>query len=255
MLLPETVIDDWRRWGAGLNERPVLLAPLSGGRSNQSFLLQAGNNRLVLRLNASDTLLPGNDRNNELRIWQAASLEGIAPPLLYADENNGYVVSPYIDNLLPAQPPYDRAYKRQALDLLGRCHELDVEAPGIDYAGHIEHYWQMIGDKEQLLNPALAEQRMPMESALESFIASDTPTGLCHHDPVVANFVGDADRLYLIDWEYAARGLLIVDYAALGVEWGMDQGLLVEETGFEADMLASAMAVYRYLCDLWQEAI
>ena len=255
MLLPETVIDDWRRWDAGLDERPIIRGPLNGGRSNQSFLLESGNVRLVLRVNSTDSLLPGNKRDHEATIWKAASLAGIAPPLLYTDKDNRFVVSRYIDNSLPAMAPRDEAYARQALDLLKRCHELDIVAPGIDYAGHIEHYWQMIEVKGLPLNTTLAGQRGPMRSTLESLLDSDTPTGLCHHDPIVANFVGNTDRLYLIDWEYAARGLLIMDYAALGVEWGVDEELLLEQTGFEADMLVSAMSVYRYLCDLWQEAM
>ena len=237
-----------------MNERPVLLGPLSGGRSNRSFLLDSGNKKLVLRLNAAGTFLPGDSRRDETGIWQAASHAGIAPPLLYADEGSRFLVSLYIENGLPGKPPYDEEYMRQAIDLLRRCHQLEYDATSINYAGHIDHYWQMIGKKNRLSNPALFEQRGPMQSVLNSLINSDAPMGLCHHYPVVANFIGNNERLYLIDWEYAAKGLLVMDYAAIGVEWEMDFRLLSELTGFRTDALVAAEKIYRYLCDLWQEA-
>jgi thiamine kinase-like enzyme len=231
-----------------------MLGALSGGRSNRSFLLASGDRKFVLRLNSTDLFLPGNNRKNEIAIWKAASHEGIAPPLLYADADNNFMVSRYIDNSLPAKPPFDNVFTKQAFDLLSRCHKLNIDAPALDYQSHVDNYWQIIENRDQLSNQALDEQRKPMQSALKSLIASDTPTGLCHHDPVVANFVGSAEKLYLVDWEYAARGFLVMDYAALGIEWGMEEESVLKQTGFTADELARAGAVYRYLCDLWQEA-
>ncbi len=254
MLLPETAIDRWREWDGGFYKRPVILGPLSGGRSNRSFLLESDGKKLVLRLNSSNSALPGINRNIEIDIWKAASQQGIAAPLLFADANNRFLVSTYIDNSLPSKPPFDEAFTRQAFELLNRCHKLDVDAPAMDYSSHIEHYWQIIENKDQLSNQTLLDQRGPMQSMLESLVASNSPMGLCHHDPVVANFVGNTDKLYLIDWEYAARGLLVMDYAALGIEWGMDNEMVLAQTGLEPALLAKAGEVYRYLCELWQEA-
>jgi len=254
LLLPETAIDSWRQWDGGFRTRPVILGPLSGGRSNRSFLLESNGKRLVLRLNSTDSALPGINRNIEIDTWKAASQQAIAPPLLFADENNRFLVSSYIVNDLPATPPFDEAFTRQAFDLLRRCHKLDVDTPGIDYSSHIENYWKIIENKDQLSNQTLPDQRAPMRSTLESIMASNPATGLCHHDPVVTNFVGNTDSLYLIDWEYAAQGLLVMDYAALAVEWQMDHKMVLAQTGLEPKLLALAEAVYRYLCELWQEA-
>lgn len=209
---------------------------------------------LVLRLNSTDSALPGINRNTEIKIWKAASQQGIAPPLLFADANSRFLVSTYIDNSLPSRPPFDEAFTMQVFELLKRCHKLDIEAPAIDYLSHIEHYWQIIEKKDRLSNHVLPELREPMQSTLELLIAGNPATGLCHHDPVVANFVGSTEKLYLIDWEYAAHGLLVMDYAALGIEWGMDKEMLLAQTGLEPALLAKAEAVYRYLCKLWQEA-
>jgi thiamine kinase len=252
-LLPEIAIDGWREWDAGLGSRPVIFESLDGGRSNRSFLLDSDGFKMVLRLNGDDSLLPGSSRTSEVEIWQAASHQGIAPPLLHVDEHTRYLVSTHIENTLPPQPQLDETFIDQAFSLLSRCHQLDVKAPSIDYTDHIKKYWDIIEGKDQITNPGLQQQRQAMQGILEDILNSDTPTGLCHHDPVIANFVGNANRLYLIDWEYAAHGLLVMDYAALRIEWGIDDATIVARTGLESEELTMAKSLYRYLCALWKE--
>ena len=251
-LQAENALNSWRQWDAGLSRRPVILKPLGGGRSNRSFLLDSDGKRMVLRMNGLDLLLPNASREHEYAIWRVASEQGIAPPVLYVNEQKGVLVSTYINNSLPPQPPPGQGIATQAFDLLRRCHQLEVEAPTIDYASHIERYWNNIKDRDMSVNPALVKQREPMRLLLETLINSGTETGLCHHDPVVANFVGNADRLYLIDWEYAARGLLLMDYAAMAVEWEIDDTTVFERTGIAPELLIMAKTLYRYICDLWE---
>lgn len=249
----ETALNSWQQWDIPLRGKPVILKPLSGGRSNRSFLLESDAGKLVLRVNGSDSLLPCATRSYESQIWQAASEQGIAPPLVHVDDQQGFLVSAYIDNNLQPNPRLNGAFVDQAFDLLSRCHKLKVNAPAISYAGHIEHYWNILEVKNTLSNPSLFEQKEDMELALKSLINSGTSTGLCHHDPIGSNFVGSREKLYLIDWEYAARGLLIMDYAALGIEWGVDDDAVIAQTGVECELLIMAKALYRYICDLWEE--
>jgi len=251
-LLAENAINSWRQWGVGLSRRPVILKPLGGGRSNHSFLLDSDGTRMVLRINGPDLLLPNASRDREYAIWRVASEQGIAPPVLYVDEQKDLLVSTYINNNLAPRPALERGIIKQIFDLLKRCHQLEVEASTIDYCRHIERYWSIIEDKNKSVNPALIKQREPMQLLLESLTNSGTETGLCHHDPVVANFVGNADRLYLIDWEYAAIGLLVMDYAALSVEWKIDDATILERTGIAPALLIMAKTLYSYICDLWE---
>ena len=251
---PETALNSWREWHIKLHTRPVILGPMSGGRSNRSFLLDSDGTKMVLRLNGTDTVLPGANRRNEAIIWKAASEAGIAPPLLYADEKSGFLVDAHIENSVPSLPPLSELYVDQALELLRRCHRLDFNGPVVDYSGHIEYYWQLIENKSKPVNPALKQQRKPMQVLLDELVNSDTETGLCHHDPVIANFVGNPVQMYLIDWEYAANGLPVMDYAALSVEWGIGDATILECTNFELELLLKAKMLYRYLCLLWEAA-
>lgn len=252
LLRPEGIIEHWPTWGAGLRSSPVLLSKLSGGRSNLSFLLNSDIGKLVLRINSTGSLLPGASRHNEIRIWQEAGKQGLAPPLLFVDPQNQYLLSSYIKNELPSEAQVNSPFLDQAFTLLERCHQLDIKAATINYADHIEGYWQIIESLGKSPDPALSQQRKPMLLLLESLLSSNTPTGLCHHDPVIANFIGTSQRLYLTDWEYAAHGLQIMDYAALATEWRLDDTVVLERTQFEPESLIKARALYRYLCLLWE---
>jgi len=255
LLQPENIVDYWPEWSARLHSRPVLLDELSGGRSNRSFLLNSDIGKLVLRINGTDSLLPGSGRDTEISIWQEASKQGIAPPLLFVDPKNQYLVSTYINDELPPQPQLNPACVDQAFRLLDGCHQLTITSPTINYFDHIGHYWHIIECGNKTPRPSLIKQREPMQSLLESLLASNTPTGLCHHDPVIANFVGTPDRLFLIDWEYASNGLQIMDYAALAQEWQLDDAIVLQRTKVEPELLMKAKELYQYLCLLWNETI
>ena len=92
-----------------------------------------------------------------------------------------------------------------------------------------------------------------MQKLLETLAANDPEIGLCHHDLVPENFVGTAERLYLIDWEYAASGFLVMDYAAVGIEWDIDDAKIILHTGIEQELLVMAKMLYSYICELWEE--
>jgi len=221
-LQTDHLLDSWRDWDISLRTRPMILGPLSGGRSNRSYLLDSDGKKMVLRLNGSELVLPGANRHNEHLIWQAASAQGIAPPLLYADDRSEFLVSTFIKNELTSQAVLNQVFVNHAFDLLERCHQLDLDVPCLDYSDHIEKYWQIIENKANPPDRNLYEQREPMHRLLEELTNNGGPIGLCHHDLVIENFVGTQERLYLIDWEYAANGLLIIDHAALAVEWGLE---------------------------------
>jgi len=253
-LLPEAALSHWHQWSKELSSKPMLIGALTGGLSNQSFLLESEIGNLVLRINGSDSLLPGANRSDEINIWKAAAKKGIAPPLVFIDPENRYLISTHINNDLPPKPQINAVIVDQAFNLLKSCHQLNIKASSINYHSHIEHYWQLIEAKNQPANPDLIKQRKPIQQTLDALLNSNTPTGICHHDPVTANFVGTPERLYLIDWEYAANGLQVMDYAALATEWQIDDATILDRTDFDPKSLIEAKALYGYLCALWEAA-
>jgi thiamine kinase len=248
----ESAIATWQLWNADLHTPPVIIGPMQGGRSNQSFLLDSDGKRMVLRLNDNDQALPPDTRLREADSWKVASAEGIAPPLVHVDIQSGFLVSSFIENTLDPQLQPSNKEIDQAFNLLKRCHRLPHDTPLLDYVSHIENYWRIIDASAITPDTNLHHQRSPMQSLLEALLNNNPQTGFCHHDPVRTNFVGDEQRLYLIDWEYAAQGLVVMDYAALGTEWGIEDSVVLAQSAVSAESLNMAKQLYRYLCDLWE---
>lgn len=70
--------------------------PLTLGLSNQNWLLQAGSELLVLRVNSpgSDRIC---DRNNELACWRVAEKANLAPGLIWGSADKGLYLSRFIE--------------------------------------------------------------------------------------------------------------------------------------------------------------
>jgi thiamine kinase len=248
-----TILDTWQSWGCGLTARPVIVAELSDGQTNRSYLLNADGTRLVMRLNAPAERFPGIDRGREAQIWRAASDAGLAPPLLFADPEQRFIITEYIDGdrLEPSQ--LDDSSITRLFALLAGAHDLDVDTPLVDYSLYIRVYWEMIETRSVLHNADLRQQRRTTRELLEMLIASKPATALCHHDPLISNVISANNKLYLLDWEYAAGGFIAMDYAVLSVDWNIEDAVIIEHTGVSPIELDRAKQLYRYICDLWQE--
>jgi hypothetical protein len=45
-----------------------------------------------------------------------------------------------------------------------------------------------------------------------------------------------------------------MDYAALAIEWGVDDQMVLDGTGIQAEALDQAKRLYKYMCQLWAVA-
>jgi len=246
-------LDTWQTWGCRLKSRPVVVNELTGGQTNRSYLLNANSRKLVMRVNAPAEKFPGVDRAREARIWRAASDARLAPSLVFVDPEERFVITEYIDGQRLSPSQLDDSSIDCLFTLLANTHNLEVDGPLLDYALYIRVNWQMIESRSGLHNPDLERQREPMQALVAEFIAAQPQTGLCHHDPVISNVVSADGQLYLLDWEYASRGFVAMDYATLAVDWGITDTEIVARTEIAPPVLDMAKKTYRYLCRLWHE--
>jgi len=250
-LKPETALDNWQSWLCAPKSRPAIIDELTAGKTNRSFLLDADGDALVMRLNTPRDNLPGVDRTREVQVWQAAAESGLAPRILHADHNTGLLITEFIDGATFEDTNANDVLLDRLVELLSRVHELDVAAPVIQYADHVDNFWHLIETRPRSGLDLLRQQRAPMQSLINEFSAADHVVGLCHHDPVPSNVIDRRGRLYLLDWEYAARGPVVMDYAALCAEWDIDEAELIRRIELDAEKLEAAQTIYRYLCALW----
>lgn len=213
LLLLELALANWREWSIPLSCQPKLCRQLPGGQSNQTFLLNAGDTQLVLRLGLAEAERLGVNRQTEQKILLAAAKAGLAPKTLYAEADSGLLVTEYLEGIKPEQdllssPQWQTTLARTIRSL----RELSVDLPPYPYRQQIENYWQ------QLLSAGhikLEKQYRKAVSALELLETSRAPLSLVHHDLSAENLLLADDRLILLDWEYAGKGYTIMDDVAL----------------------------------------
>lgn len=283
------LINQHRKDGsAGPGERETegevtLAGPLSaGGRSNHSFLVRAGAETLVLRLDGVDPARNAIHRDTEFRLHAAAAAAGLAPTPRFHDASAGVLLVDYIaPDVLPQaltdevsdspgdMPPgisrhtqQDRITTAQhttdVADLLRAIHALRVaDAPRLSLEARIAHYETQV---RRCRSPATANLMQMIAKELTSAgqaLDADATTGvICHNDLGSANRLYHGGRLYALDWEYAACGSRWFDLAVASDGQITAPALLRaylrrSPTAQESALLAESQRVARYLELLW----
>ena len=173
---------------------------LAAGPVNDSWLLTAGDERFVARLDQPLAKLLGLDRRAELEVLQTVSAAGIGPQIIWADPDKGVLVTSYISgNAWSPGDVHDPVRLGKLAATLRRLHSLPprgpVFAPGkmaLAYARQIGTHSasRIAGQAAKLAEKLLSEIRRP---------------ALCHNDLVHSNII-DGEPVRLIDWEYSAVG-------------------------------------------------
>lgn len=211
----DQALSEWRRWGLDIKSPPILVSELPGGLTNKNFRIRSNNQDMVLRLNLLDDTRVNIDREAEYVIQAYAARQGISPNIYYRSKNN-YWVREYIAGTSLTNAELNPPRLECMMKHLHQVHSFDLTAPEVPYlnfgskASHYIHDILMRFPKESdwLLN--LNEQLQYSATQLV-----DTHQ-LCHMDPLAANWILDeTQRLYLIDWEYAALANPLLDFAAL----------------------------------------
>ncbi|MBX6321761.1 MAG: phosphotransferase family protein [Rhodospirillaceae bacterium] len=198
------------------------IAPLPG-LTNRTFRIELAGEAYALRLPR-----PGSaayiDRQAEAHNTRLAAELGLAPPVVFFDSADGVMLTRFVPGAEALTPQALRAPARlaAAAALLRRLH-----GSGRRFRGAM-HLFSMLDRYLRLAGPAapgasalarLRAMARPVEAALA---VRPEPFVPCHVDPSPQNFLAAGDRLYLIDWEYAAMCEPLWDLAGLSNEAGLD---------------------------------
>ena len=80
----------WRDWQTGdvqISELPKVLEQLQGGMTNESFMVQSGDFRAVVRVNALNAQALGIDRKKEQSLLAYLQPTGCVPKLVFSDSD------------------------------------------------------------------------------------------------------------------------------------------------------------------------
>lgn len=255
----EQALGQWRHWqlAAPLTEAPRVLQPLGRGLSNHSFLLASGDHRFVLRLDGINPAANGLNRQLEWRILQQAHAAGIAPAPRYCNPELGALVCDYLaaEDSNPDQPA------AVAL-LLQRIHALPAVHTRLDLAERCRRSEHSLRRGQPECWQSLRGVAARIAGLLPRLATSSGPLVLCHNDLLRANRLRHGDRLWAVDWEYAAMGPIWFDLAAVtaGDEWPETAVAALLEAYLGRTPLPGEQArfrcfecAYRYLELLWYQ--
>lgn len=246
----------------GATTGPVELHALAGGLTNRSFLVATPRGRYVLRLGAGADSLLAIDRRAEAAAQGIAAAAGIAPEIVHADPAAGLLVTQYVAGQVWSDANFDDPHHIDRLgEVLRRLHAVDTA--GTTGLARLDRLETARGYVERIAAAAPAERAglerlLAAAATVEAQVASGSrPMVLAHSDLHGSNLV-DGERLWLIDWEYAALADPLHDVAcvlAYQPRARRHRQRLLAALGLgrevTAPMLAAAAWMFELLVYLW----
>lgn len=198
----------------GWQAASIDVKPLPGGRTNHNFLVSVNGSLYVARIAAPSSHNLGIRRSDEFSTLRAATTAGIAPKLVWIDNQRGILVSEFI----PGRhwSPEDIRQHDNMLRLadgLRATHEMRVSASEFDPVTlGCEFEGRCAADALSLV----ARKRWRIHVPAVVFRdKSGRKRCLCHNDINRGNFIDDGARLWFIDWECAGIGDPFYDLAVI----------------------------------------
>jgi aminoglycoside phosphotransferase (APT) family kinase protein len=188
---------------------------LAHGITNSNYVVDLGDERVVVRVPGNDTHLLGIDRSNEVVAGGLAAAIGVGPEVLATDEATGCIVFRFIDGRPVsttelAEEPMLRLFA-ETLHLVHRAGTTPTVWNPYDVIrdhGEVARARGVAAPFDTTFAFALLER---IEEARPF-----RPMVLGHNDLLNANFLFD-DRLRIVDWEYAGMSDPFFDLANVSV--------------------------------------
>jgi len=223
----------------------VAIAPLRGGLSNTSYIVTDNSGRHVARF-GDDYPFHEVSRERELMVARAAFEADLGPEVEYSEP--GLMVMAYIDGK-PLQPEDVRANPARIAHLLKRFHTImPKQVTGTAYL-----FWVFYVIREYARTLQKGGSRMTKELPFYVALADELehaqvplPIVFAHNDLLPGNFIDDADRLWLIDFEYCGFSTAMFDLAGVAANAGMtdEQSAILLETYFGEGPNDATMRAY-----------
>lgn len=214
----------------------ISIEPLTGGITNENYLVQDDVSKYVVRV-GDDIPLHQVMRFNELAASRAAHCAGLSPAVLHASGN--LTVLEYVESRT-LRPEDVRAADMlpRVLELLKRCHtEVPKYLKGpalVFWVFHvIRDYASTLQERNSVHVPLLG-QLLDAANMLEA-AAGPFDIVFGHNDLLSGNILDDGKRLWLIDFDYAGFNSPLFDLGGLASNNGLapDQEEWLLESYFE----------------------
>ena len=218
----EDTVDRVSLW----RDKEVKVTSLSGGLTNENYLVEAGGQRYVIRIPGASTELLAIDRANELHNTRAAASTGIGPAVLEHIPELDVMVLEFIPGpTMSAQTLQSERMVWRMAESFTRLHGAPRFLKNFDMFRLIEEYLR-IAEEHDVRIPADYRERLPQLGDIERAVrVGALPSVSCHNDLLCENFIDDGHGLRIVDYELSGNNDPCFDLGNTAQEAGFDDGL------------------------------
>jgi len=197
-----------------LNETEIIY--LGDGKTNESYLLNYVNNKLVLRFNSKSYLKLGIDRKSELEILKTLKKTKIVPNIIYWDDSYEFLIYEYIEGSNLELDKITKKDKNSLRDLIQIYQEIKVDLPKFNYFNHLSKYRDFL-IKNKKIDFFKDNEINIFFHNLKNFQELDWTPKITHHD-LISNVIRTKNGFKILDWEYAGNGHPDFDFCSLNLQ-------------------------------------
>ena len=206
--------------------RAARVSPLSGGLTNENYLVETGGERYVMRIPGASTELLSIDRGNEVYNTKAAASTGIGPRVLEHIPDLDVMVLEFIEGETMSAPALQSAAMvRRMAESFKRLHTGPRFKRAFDMFRLIETYLRIVEEHEVEI-PADYRERLPLVAEIERAVrVGALPSVPCHNDLLCENFIDDGQALRIVDYELSGNNDACFDLGNTAQEASLDDEL------------------------------
>jgi len=204
----------------------VHVSALSGGLTNENYLVEAGGNRYVVRVPGRSTELLSIDRENEVYNTRAAASMGIGPKVLEVVPDLDVMVLEFIDGpTMTAAMLQSPAMAKRMAASFRRLHGAPRFLHDFNMFRLIENYLDIV-EAHDVAIPVDYRDRLSMVAAIERAVSLGAlPSVPCHNDLLCENFIDDGTMLRIVNYELSCNNDPCFDLGNTSREAELDDDL------------------------------
>lgn len=210
----------------------LTINPLEGGITNLNFLVNHGNEKLVVRLGQD---IPEHlvYRSNEINVSKAAHEIGVSPKLIHSEQ--GVLVLEFIESET-LDPKGVQKNLEKIIPVIKKIHNEIPNflsgQPAIFWVFHVIKYYANFLRSNHSIHQNKIDDLLLKASKLEK-LSSPREIVFGHNDFLAANFLDDGSKIWVVDWEYGGFNDPLFDI-----------GGLASNNNFKQDLEKEALEMY-----------
>jgi len=210
------------------------VSQLSGGLTNENYLVESGGQKYVMRIPGQSTELLAINRANEVHNTKAAATTGIGPQVLEHIPGLDVLVLEFIPGpTMSAKALQSKEMAARMADSFRRLHGSPRFLEDFNMFRLIEYYLGIV-EQHQVTIPEGYREWLPAVTRIERAVAIGAlPSVPCHNDLLCENFIDDGGALRIVDYELSGNN-----------DPCFDLGNTAQEAEFDQELRAALCAAY-----------